>query len=111
MLRSKRFPTWLLSPSPFLSYIRHISLRVLPLSLSLFLVLSLPSALDAIDPPGTVSITRAFTHREAKVQDEMFGGRNAHRQTRRAIQFVTALFRLKPVSTFLPVDFSILNDH
>lgn len=50
------------------------------LRLSLFLVPSpLSDLLDAIDPPGTVSITRApFTHREAKVQDEMLG-----RQTKR----------------------------
>ena len=64
------------------------------LSLSLFLVLFSPlSDLDAIDPPGTVSITRApFTHREAKVQDEMSGRQtnNAHRQlgaTAYTIQF------------------------
>jgi hypothetical protein len=66
----------------------------LSLSLSLFLVLFSPlSDLDAIDPPGTVSITRApFTHREAKVQDEMLGRQtnNAHRQlgaTAYTIQF------------------------
>ncbi len=61
----------------FLACFASLARPVLRLSVSRSF--SLVRLLDAIDPPGTVSITRApFTHREAKVQDEMLG-----RQTKR----------------------------